>query len=132
MPVSDRAALFVRVPTELMEAVDARVRATGRTKQALVTGLIESGLVESGLRVEPALPHERSGPGIDPAADVVCDLDEIAALLRVDPDDVVARVANDDLPGRNIGGQWRFSRAAVMRWLEGADRPDRAPTGFAP
>lgn len=118
--MTDRAALFVRVPVEVMDAVDARARATGRTKQSLVTEF-----VESALQPEP-------GPTADGSGDSVCDLDEIAALLRVAPDDVLSRIAADDLPGRRIGGQWRFSRAAVMRWLEGADRPDRPTPGFSP
>lgn len=109
------------MPAGLVAAVDELVRETGRTKQAIVTDFVADGVSGRALA--------------GPASTEVCDLDEVAALLRVEPDQVLARVASDDLPGRCIGGQWRFSRQAVLRWLEGADRPDephRSRPGFAP
>lgn len=116
-PMSDRTALFVRMPVDLVAAVDDLVRETGRTKQAIVTDFVAHGLAGPGQGGPPA------GASEPPE---VCDLEQIAALLRVQPDDVVERVAADDLPGRFIGGEWRFSRTAVLRWLDGADRHDRA------
>lgn len=55
----------------------------------------------------------------------VLDLAGAAALLRV-PEEAVRREAvAGRLPGRDIGGEWRFARAAVLDWL---GRPDDGPT----
>ena len=48
----------------------------------------------------------------------VLTLEDAAELLQVAPDDVQALAAAGELPGRKIGEAWRFSRAAVLRWLE--------------
>lgn len=49
---------------------------------------------------------------------------EVAELLRVHPKQVY-RLLKLGLPGRRVGGEWRFVRADVLRW---ADQP-RASTG---
>ena len=99
-----------------MASVDELVRVTGRTKQALVTDLVEAALGPT------------PKPDVDPT---VLDLDEVAEFLRVLPEQVIARVADGDLPGRRFGDQWRFSREAVMRWLDGADKAGARKPGFA-
>jgi excisionase family DNA binding protein len=42
---------------------------------------------------------------------------EAAELLRVDPDVVLELARAGELPGRELGGQWRFARAALLAWL---------------
>jgi excisionase family DNA binding protein len=46
---------------------------------------------------------------------------QAAALLQVDEDAVLALAEDGRLPGRRIGDEWRFARAAVVEWLSGAD-----------
>jgi hypothetical protein len=111
----ERVALFVRLPADVMAAVDERVKATGRTKQALVTDFVAAA-------VGSASPRE-----VDYT---VLDLHETAQLLRLQPEQVLARVADGDLPGRCFDGEWRFSRDAVLRWLDGADKPGSRRPGF--
>ena len=98
-----------------MASVDELVRLTGRTKQALVTDF-----VEAAVGAVPELSVDRT----------VLDLDEVAELLRLRPEQIVARVGNGDLPGRHFGDEWR-SREAVMRWLGGADRSGTRKPGFS-
>lgn len=51
------------------------------------------------------------------AAPEVLTLVEAARLLRIDPGEL-ARFAEQELvPGRRLGTQWRFSRAALLAWL---------------
>jgi excisionase family DNA binding protein len=88
---------------------------SGRTKQAVVTDLVEAAVGST------------SKPKSD---DDVLDLDGVAELLRVRPEQVVGRVGDGDLPGRRFGDQWRFSREAVMRWLDGADKSGARKPGF--
>jgi len=47
----------------------------------------------------------------------VLDLEEASQLLRVNVDDMKKLLEAEDLPARMIGGQWRFSRRALIRWL---------------
>jgi len=64
--------------------------------------------------------------GTLPAAAPVCaaekevlDLEEAAALLRLQPETVRALAEARRIPARRIGNTWRFSRAALLGWLEG-------------
>ncbi len=112
----DRTALFVRVPTALATDLDERSRASGRSKQDLVSELLAAEGTD-----EPTTRGRRTD---------VLDLDEVAAMLRVDPADVMQRVAAGDFPARRFGVTWRFSRSAVLDWLDGNDPIEDRPTGF--
>lgn len=46
------------------------------------------------------------------------DVNELAAYLHLTPAQVRKLADRDQLPGRKIGGQWRFSEAEVHTWLE--------------
>jgi len=47
----------------------------------------------------------------------VLDLEEASDLLRITVSDLNELLENEDLPARMIGGQWRFSRSALIKWL---------------
>ena len=47
----------------------------------------------------------------------VLTLEEAAEYLRVSESDISDLVRQQDLPGRKIGDQWRFLRAALQDWL---------------
>jgi excisionase family DNA binding protein len=51
--------------------------------------------------------------------DEVLDVREAATLLGLDEQVVVDEAAKGNLPGRRIGGQWRFGRAHLLAWLAG-------------
>jgi excisionase family DNA binding protein len=51
--------------------------------------------------------------------DEVLDVREAATLLGIGEDVVAEEAANGNLPGRRIGGQWRFARAHLLEWLRG-------------
>lgn len=55
---------------------------------------------------------------------------ELTELLKLDEPAVMTRVMSGELPGRRFGEQWRFSRLAVLRWLDGTDAAGRSSTGF--
>ncbi|MCS7237932.1 MAG: PTS sugar transporter subunit IIA [Thermoguttaceae bacterium] len=46
------------------------------------------------------------------------DIRGLAEYLHLRPDQVLKLAERRVLPGRKIGGQWRFSRAEVHQWLE--------------
>jgi nitrogen PTS system EIIA component len=45
-------------------------------------------------------------------------IDELAAYLHLMPAQVQRMADRGQLPGRRIGGQWRFSQAEIHHWLE--------------
>jgi PTS system nitrogen regulatory IIA component len=46
------------------------------------------------------------------------DLDSLASLLRRDRRELDKLAARGVLPGRKVGGAWRFARAEIRHWLE--------------
>ncbi len=50
--------------------------------------------------------------------DDVLDISGVVRLLRVGRNKVYDLVARNEIPHRRLGKQIRFSRAAIMRWLD--------------
>jgi excisionase family DNA binding protein len=50
--------------------------------------------------------------------DAVLDVDETASLLRIGRNTVYDLVGRNEIPHRRLGKQIRFSRRALMRWLD--------------
>ena len=45
-------------------------------------------------------------------------IDSLAAYLHLLPQQISRLVNRGKLPGRKVGGQWRFSRAEIHHWME--------------
>ena len=84
---------------------------------------------------EPAQVHAPDMPGsYDPATqarddakgttseptaiDEVLDVEGVTRLLRIGRNTVYELVGRNEIPHRRLGKQIRFSRAAIMRWLD--------------
>jgi excisionase family DNA binding protein len=50
--------------------------------------------------------------------DIVMTIQEVSAYLRLAESTVYKLAQEGKLPGRKIGGRWRFSRESLQRWLE--------------
>src|SRR5262245_21294171 len=46
------------------------------------------------------------------------DIDRLAAYLHMMPASIVKLAERGKLPGRRVGGEWRFSAAEIHHWLE--------------
>jgi PTS system nitrogen regulatory IIA component len=46
------------------------------------------------------------------------DLDQVATYLRRDKREVTKLADRGHLPGRKVGGEWRFARAEINHWIE--------------
>lgn len=46
------------------------------------------------------------------------DLESLATYLHLTPDQVRKMANRDKLPGRRVGGGWKFSRAEIHHWFE--------------
>jgi excisionase family DNA binding protein len=118
----DRTPLYVRIPTTHAEQLDEAAHVLRRSKQDLVTGLLNTyGDVDTLRRVtvettDNALTvgHAEFRPFAPPE---VLTIAQLAAWLQVEPE-AIAELADDgELPGRKLGGEWRFAREAVLAWL---------------
>ena len=122
--MSDRRPLFVRLPLGTAEKLDRAAFELGVSKQDLVAGLVEQRLPDAGSRrvvVESfddsmTVGHHSFVPR-DPTE--VLTVEEAADLLRVDEETVARLAESGELPGRKVGDEWRFTRNAVLSWLEG-------------
>ncbi len=59
---------------------------------------------------------------LQPSGDVLT-LSEAAAYLRVAEEAVLRSIGPQGLPGRLIGGEWRFFKPAVEEWLRASPTP---------
>ena len=126
--MADRTALFVRIPAADAERLDRAAFELKASKQDLVAGLVAR-------YVDPATPegldalrtiagglelgrHEFRVAEPAPAALEVLTLEEAADLLRLGEAAARAAAEAGEIPGRRIGGRWRFSRRRLLEWLE--------------
>lgn len=105
----DSKPLYVRLPAADADRLSAVAASTGTSKRQLVSEAVRAHLDEGGLVVGRVSLRERSGE--------VMTLPEVAALLLLDEAAVEQSAAAGEIPARRIGGEWRFSRAAVRAWL---------------
>jgi excisionase family DNA binding protein len=134
MNTEEKAALYVRIPRSKAEKLDRAAFALGVSKQDLIAGLVgkyvkpdsarglqelenvatpkrtttvetDEGLVVGRASFRPNEPRE------------VLSLGELAQWLEVDEDTVRSLAEAGELPGRRLGDEWRFARAAVLDWL---------------
>src|SRR4051794_7557162 len=100
--------LFVRLPSEEAERLDRAVAELRTSKRELVTRLLVEKLDDVLVGHADFRPY--------PPADVLT-LAQVAELLQVDGPAVLELAEGGELPGRKVGGEWRFARGAVLRWL---------------
>ena len=64
-----------------------------------------------------ALPLARPANDEQPI-DAVLDVEEVASLLRIGRNTIYELVGRNEIPHRRLWKQIRFSRRALMRWLD--------------
>ena len=112
MPKDD-VPLYVRLPADQAQRLNEMADLTGRSKRQLVGNAIRSHLEDAeGLVVGRASLSED--------APEILTLEEAAAFLRVDSDELRKLAGGGGIPARQIASEWRFSRAAVLEWLKRA------------
>src|SRR4051794_5368198 len=121
----DRRPLYVRLPAAAADRLDPAAFERKGPKQDLVAHPGTPHLADPR-RVSVELPDEGVTVGrhsFRPAE--VLTLTGAAELLQVGEEAVAGLARAGELPGRRIGGEWRFSRAALLRWL-GLEEPAAA------
>ncbi len=117
---SDHVPLYVRLSEQQSRRLQQAVSVSGKTKRQLVEDAVREHLSDEGLvvgRIARLEPDDRMPPSEEPGPEVLT-LAEAAALLRVPEAALRAAAEHGDVPARWIGSRWRFSRAALLRWLE--------------
>lgn len=66
----------------------------------------------------PAIVDRDLKPANAPTNDDVLTVPEAMSLLKISRDSIYAGCADRSIPHKRIGRCIRFSRAALMRWLE--------------
>jgi excisionase family DNA binding protein len=131
MPASEPASaepttpVYVRLPSEQAERLDAAAHALGASKRELVTQLVARYLAP--LAEERRVVIERDDPAlvvgrhsfraVEPPE--VLTLAQAADLLQVEEGSVAEMASRGELPGRRVGDAWRFSRTHLLAWLAG-------------
>jgi excisionase family DNA binding protein len=138
--VASTKPLYVRLPAEQAQRLDEAASALAASKKDLVAGLVERYVhpedpdqLEALREVARSAPRPRrieidfDGPALTvghhafhPTPPEVLDAAQAAELLAVDEQAIVEAAERGDLPGRRIGGQWRFARRALLDWLGAA------------
>jgi excisionase family DNA binding protein len=120
--MKDRTALYVRIPTAEAEKLDRAAFELKTSKQDLVAGLVSRyGDVDTLRRVtvetsEDGLSIGHASFRAFPPPDVLT-VRELAEWLHVDAATIAELAEAGELPGRRLGGEWRFARDAVLDWL---------------
>jgi excisionase family DNA binding protein len=134
--MTDRSPLFVRLTSEQAGRLDRAATAVPAHKKDLIGGLVDRYVDPSSpagvdalrelmgrkVTVEmggeaPVVRHAEFHPFAPPE---VLDAAQAAELLAVEEAAIVELAERGELPGRQIGGAWRFSRRALLDWLGGS------------
>jgi excisionase family DNA binding protein len=121
----DTDALFVRIPSAEAAKLHRAADILKTPKRELITKLVARYVDPE----DPAALTELGGPEASEwtvgrhwfrptEAPEVLTAAQLADLLQVDEDAVIELAERRELPGRKVGGEWRFARAAVLAWLE--------------
>jgi excisionase family DNA binding protein len=128
-------ALYVKLPAAAVEKLDRAAQTLGVRKKDLVAGLVSKyvdpdsrrGLDELGDLSRPrrATLAAASADGISVGSysfrpyetPEVLTAEQAGAFLQIAEASVLDLAERGELPGRRLGGAWRFSRAALLEWL---------------
>lgn len=111
----ETAAVFARVPIADAQRLDRAAYALGRPKREILSALLSALEVEDAGAAVGRHSFAAAGPK------EVLTLEEAAALLEADAGSVRELADDGSLPGRSVGGEWRFARAALLDWLARRD-----------
>jgi excisionase family DNA binding protein len=133
-------ALYVRLPATAVDKLDRAAEALGVHKKDLVAGLVSRyvdpdsrhGLSALGSLSQPrrvTLELGDNAPTLgsysfqpyDPPE--VMNAEQAGQFLQIDEKVVNELAEAGKLPGRKLGPSWRFSRAALVAWLAGPEKP---------
>jgi excisionase family DNA binding protein len=110
-PPEETVAVFARVPASAGRKLSRTAVELGRPKQEVLATLVDryADLLGEDISVG------RASSSAEPRE--VLSAQELAEFLQVELDAVVSLAESGGLPGRQIAGEWRFARSAILSWL---------------
>jgi hypothetical protein len=136
-------ALFVRLPAAAVDKLDRASEALRMRKKDLIAGLVTRYVNPDNPRALNALgtmgtrkvtvemgdfsptvgsysfqPYETAAPTPGAPPPEIMTADQAGQFLQLDEAVVVELAERGQLPGRKLGVVWRFSRAALVAWLD--------------
>jgi excisionase family DNA binding protein len=114
-PTEETVAVFARVPVSAGQTLSRTAVELGRPKQQVIAELVERYASTLGEEVSFGRASGASHPP------EVLTPEQLAGLLQIDVETVLALAAAGEIPGRRLSAEWRFSRAAVLDWLGSAE-----------
>jgi excisionase family DNA binding protein len=114
-PAEETVAVFARVPASAGKKLATTALELGRPKQEVIAELVDryAGMLGEEFSIGRATIANDPPEVLTP--------EELAALLQIDITTVLALAIAREIPGRELDGDWRFSRTAVLAWLGGDD-----------
>jgi excisionase family DNA binding protein len=119
--------LYVRLAAEHARSLEEAVSLSGKSKRQIIEEAVQEHLADKGLTVGRVALREDAPTRREDAPEILT-ASEAAALLRVPESELTAAAARGELPGRAIGEEWRFSRAALLAWLRRDQGTERTET----
>ncbi|MDB4285619.1 helix-turn-helix domain-containing protein [bacterium] len=68
-----------------------------------------------------AIPEKQSGGQPQLTNDDILTVDEAAAFLKISRPSIYRLIRAGEIPCRRVGKRWRFSRRALLAWVERED-----------
>ncbi|HUJ61244.1 MAG TPA: helix-turn-helix domain-containing protein [Kofleriaceae bacterium] len=133
-PKKPESGLYVKIPQTAIDRLHRAAEALGVHKKDLVAGLVTRYVDPDSQRGLDALstlsPQRRVTIDVDEAGPTmghysfhphdppeVMNAEQAAEFLQIEHAVVLELAEAGQLPGRKLGTQWRFSRAALVAWL---------------
>jgi excisionase family DNA binding protein len=117
---SDTTAIFARIPRAEAQKLERLSFELGQPKQQIIAGLLAQYAPGEEAAEPRGLGLGRYAFRAAPTQDVLT-LEQLAVFLQLEEQTVRALAEAGEIPGREIGDEWRFSRDAVLSWLAGGD-----------
>jgi excisionase family DNA binding protein len=135
------SALYVRLPATTAEKLDRAAHSLGVPKKELVVGLIsryvnpddEADLERLASLAQPRrLTVDLGEPALtvgtysyrEYSVPEVLTAEQAGQLLQLSAETVIELAGSGELPGRRLGGEWRFSKAGLLAWLAGSPQQE--------
>jgi excisionase family DNA binding protein len=116
--MQERKPLYVRLPAGAADKLDRAAFERKVAKQDLVADLVLQHLDAAPRRAQISDETVTVGRAeLRPGGKDVLTAAEAAELLQSTVEAVSELAGTGELPGRQVGGEWRFARAALLRWL---------------
>jgi excisionase family DNA binding protein len=115
-PTEGTVAVFARVPASAGKKLARTAFELGRPKQEVIAELVDryAGMLGDEVSIGRATIANEPREVLTP--------EELSELLQVEVEAVLAMAADGEIPGRQLNGDWRFSRTAVLAWLACCDQ----------